>query len=84
MIVINNEKAIEIAKEKIRAIREPKFKQLDLDFQRALETGSDTTLIVQEKQKLRDLTDLANNKTVEELLVILKELENETESSNES
>ena len=72
MIVINNEKAIEIAKEKIRIIREPKFKQLDLDFQRALETGSDTTLIVQEKQKLRDLTDLANDKTVEELLVILK------------
>ena len=75
MIVINNEKAIEIAKEKIRVIREPKFKQLDLDFQRALETGSDTTLIVQEKQRLRDLTDLANDKTVEELLVILKELE---------
>ncbi len=74
MIVINNEKAIEIAKEKIRVIREPKFKQLDLDFQRALETGSDTTLIVQEKQKLRDLTDLANDKTVEELLVILNEL----------
>ena len=77
MIVINNEKAIKIAKDKIRVIREPKFKQLDLDFQRALETGSDTTLIVQEKQRLRDLTDLANNKTVEELLVILKELEND-------
>ncbi len=74
MIVINNKKAIEIAKDKIRVIREPKFKQLDLDFQRALETGSDTTLIVQEKQRLRDLTDLANNKTVEELLVILNEL----------
>lgn len=43
----------------------------------ALETGSDTTLIVQEKQRLRDLTDLANDKTVEELLVILKELEND-------
>ena len=74
MIVVNNEKAIEIAKEKIRAIREPKFKQLDLDFQRALESGSDTTLIVQEKQRLRDLTDLANDKTVEELLVLLEEL----------
>ena len=74
MIVINNEKAIEIAKEKIRAIREPKFKQLDLDFQRALETGSDTTEIVKEKQKLRDLTDSVNGKTVEELLVILNEL----------
>ncbi len=74
MIVINNEKAIEIAKEKIRVIREPKFKQLDLDFQRALETGSDTTFIVQEKQRLRDLTDLANDKTVEELIQILNEL----------
>ena len=77
LIKINNEKAIEITKDKIRAIREPMFKQLDLDFQRALETGSDTTLIVQEKQRLRDLTDLANDKTVEELLVILKELEND-------
>ena len=74
MIVINNEKAIEIAKDKIRAIREPKFKQLDLDFQRALESGSDTTLIVQEKQKLRDLTDIVNGKTVEELLSILESL----------
>ena len=74
MLVINNEKAIEIAKEKIRAIREPKFKQLDLDFQRALETGSDTTLIVQEKQRLRDLTDIVNGKTVEELLSILESL----------
>ena len=74
MIVINNEKAIEIAKEKIRAIREPMFKKLDLDFQRALETGSDTTLIVQEKQRLRDLTDTVNGKTAEELLVILNEL----------
>ena len=74
MIVINNEKAIEIAKDKIRAIREPKFKQLDLDFQRALESGSDTTSIVQEKQKLRDLTDIVNGKTVEELLSILESL----------
>ena len=40
----------------------------------ALEYGSDITLIVQEKQRLRDLTDLANDKTVEELLVILEEL----------
>lgn len=74
MILINNEKAIEIAKEKIRAIREPKFKQLDLDFQRALEKGLDTTEIVAEKQRLRDLTDLANDKTPDELLLILKQL----------
>lgn len=77
MLAINNEKAIEITKDKIRAIRNPKLSALDIEFQRALETGSDTTLIVQEKQRLRDLTDLANDKTVEELLVILKELEND-------
>lgn len=74
MIKINQDKAIEIAKDKIRVIREPMFKQLDLDFQRALESGSDTTLIVQEKQRLRDLTDVANGKTVEELLSILESL----------
>ena len=74
MIVINNEKAIEIAKEKIRAIREPKFKQLDLDFQRALENGSGTSVIIAEKQKLRDLTDTVNGKTIEELSQILNEL----------
>lgn len=67
-------KLIEIAKEKIRTIREPKFKQLDLDFQRALEKGLDTTEIVAEKQRLRDLTDLANDKTPDELLLILKQL----------
>lgn len=75
MIVINNTKAIEITKDKIRAIREPMFKKLDLDFQIALEQGLDTTEIVAEKQKLRDLTDLPNDKTVDELLVVLKELE---------
>ena len=74
MIVINQDKAIEIAKEKIRAIREPMFKKLDLDFQRALEQNSDTSAIVQEKQKLRDLTNSVNGKTVEELLLILEEL----------
>ena len=75
MIKINQDKAIEIAKEKIRAIREPMFAKLDIEFQMALEKGLDTTEIVAEKQRLRDLTDLANDKTVEELLVILQELE---------
>ena len=75
LIKINQDKAIEITKEKIRAIREPMFTKLDVEFQIALEKGLDTTEIVAEKQRLRDLTDLANDKTVEELLVILQELE---------
>ncbi len=74
MIKINQDKAIEVAKDKIRAIREPMFKKLDLDFQRALENGSDTSAIIAEKQKLRDLTDTVNGKTVEELTQILNEL----------
>lgn len=74
MIKINQDKAIEVAKDKIRAIREPMFKKLDLDFQRALENGSDTSVIIAEKQKLRDLTDMVNGKTVEELSQILNEL----------
>ena len=75
LIKINNEKAIEITKEKIRAIREPMFAKLDVEFQMALEKDTDTSNIVAEKQRLRDLTDLANDKTVDELLVILQELE---------
>lgn len=75
LIKINNEKAIEIIKEKIRVIREPMFAKLDIEFQMALEKGIDTSNIVAEKQRLRDLTDLANDKTVDELLVILQELE---------
>lgn len=74
MIKINQDKAIEVAKDKIRAIREPMFKKLDLDFQRALENGSDASTIIAEKQKLRDLTDTVNGKTVEELMQILNEL----------
>ena len=75
LIKINNEKAIEITKEKIRAIREPMFTKLDIEFQMALEKGTDTSSIVAEKQRLRDLTDSANNKTPDELLAILQELE---------
>ena len=75
LIKINNEKAIEITKDKIRAIREHMFAKLDVEFQMALEKGTDTSSIVAEKQRLRDLTDSANDKTPDELLLILKQLE---------
>ena len=42
LIKINEERAIEITKEKIRAIREPMFAKLDVEFQVALERGTDT------------------------------------------
>ena len=34
--------------------REEKFKELDIEFQKALETGASTTDIVAKKQALRD------------------------------
>lgn len=75
LIKINQDKAIEITKEKIRALRKPMFSKLDVEFQIALEKGLDTTEIVDEKQRLRDLTDSVNDKTPDELLLILKQLE---------
>ena len=74
MIVINNTKAREITKDKIRADRGPKLQALDVEFQKALETGTDTTTIVAQKQALRDATKQADGKTPEELKVIIDSL----------
>ena len=51
---IDMAKAKEIHKDKIRVAREEKFKKLDIEFQKALETGASTTDIVAKKQALRD------------------------------
>ena len=47
-------KAREIHKTNIREAREPLLKELDVDFQKALEAGSSTTDIVAKKQALSD------------------------------
>ena len=47
-------KAKEIHKAKIRIARESKLAALDIEFQKALETSSDTSVIVNKKQALRD------------------------------
>ena len=51
---IDMAKAREIHKEKIRVARKPLLEGLDIEFQKALETGSDTASIVSKKQALRD------------------------------
>ena len=51
---IDMAKAREIHKAKIREARTPKLAELDVQFQRALETGASTTDIVAKKQALRD------------------------------
>jgi|TARA_R100000152_G_C6558731_1_gene30397 hypothetical protein len=47
-------KAKEIHKTNIRTARAPKLAELDVEFQKALETSSDTTAIVAKKKALRD------------------------------
>ena len=51
---INMAKAKEIHKHKIRLARKSKLEELDIEFQKALETGASTTDIVSKKQALRD------------------------------
>lgn len=74
MITVNNTKATEITKEAIRAYREPKLAALDVDFQRAMEQGADTTQIVADKQVLRDMPATADGKSVDELKAIIDNL----------
>ena len=47
-------KAKELHKQNIRIEREPLLAALDIDFQKALETSSDTASVVSKKQALRD------------------------------
>ena len=71
MITINFDKAKAITKDRLRAERTPLLQAQDVAFQRALESGADTTAIVAEKQRLRDITQLADQATT---LDELKEL----------
>ena len=63
MITINFDKAVEITKDRLRAERTPLLEAQDVAFQRTLESGADTTAIVAEKQRLRDITQLADQAT---------------------
>ena len=68
MITINLEKAKAITKDRLRAERTPLLQAQDVLFQRAQETNADTAAIVAEKQRLRDITDLATTAlTLEQL-----------------
>jgi hypothetical protein len=51
---IDMAKAKEIHKTNIRRARTPKLEELDVEFNKALETGANTTEIVAKKQALRD------------------------------
>ena len=49
-------KAKVITKDRLRAERTPLLEAQDIAFQRALESSADTSAIVTEKQRLRDIT----------------------------
>jgi hypothetical protein len=73
-IIIDINKAKEITKNRLRAERKPLLEAQDVAFQRALESNADTSAIVAEKQRLRDITNQVDTMTtVEELKSITLE-----------
>lgn len=71
MINIDNNKAIEIAKEKIRVWREVQFTENDVKIQNALVDGSVASELINRREYLRNLPQECEGKTVVELEEIL-------------
>jgi len=70
-VSVNFAKAKEITKERLREEREPLLVAQDIAYMKALESGADTASIVAEKQRLRDVTNLADTAiTLDELLAL--------------
>lgn len=72
MITINMDKAKEITKARLREERKPLLEAQDVAFQRAIEANANTSAIVAEKQRLRDITQLADSATTTDELKALK------------
>ncbi len=71
MITVNLNKAKEITKERLRGERKPLLEAQDVLFMKAQEDGTDTSAIVTEKNRLRDITKLADSaSTTDELKLI--------------
>ena len=67
-IKIDIAKAKDITKDRLREERKPLLEEQDLKFMQAQEQNADTTAIVKEKQRLRDITKQVDSlTTVEEL-----------------
>ena len=68
MITVSIPKAKDITKDRLRLDRKPLLEAQDVLFMQAQESGADTTAIVAEKQRLRDITkDVDSCTTTEEL-----------------
>jgi len=76
MITVNLNKAKDITKDRLRRERKTLLEAEDVKFMQAQEAGSDTTAIVAEKQRLRDITKDADScKTTDELKALKVEAE---------
>ena len=71
MITISIPKAKEITKNRLRSDRRPLLEAQDVLFMQAQESGADTTAIVAEKQRLRDITKDADSCTTTDQLKAL-------------
>ena len=67
-VTVNLTKAKAITKDRLRAERAPLLVAQDVLYMRATEANQDTTAIVAEKQRLRDITQLADQATTLEQL----------------
>ena len=67
-IEVNIPKAQEITKDRLREERKPLLEEQDVLFMQAQEQDADTSVIIAEKQRLRDVTNQVDSMTtVEEL-----------------
>ena len=71
MITINMDKAKDITKERLRQERKPLLEAEDIKFMQAQESGADTTAIVAEKNRLRDITKSVDSCTTTDELKAL-------------
>ena len=72
IVSVNIDKAKNITKNRLRAEREPLLQAQDVIFMRNLEAGVDNSAVVAEKQRLRDITKLADTCTTTAELRALK------------
>lgn len=76
MLTVNMTKAREIHRAKLREMRIPKLAALDIEFQRAMETGVDSNMkaVALKKQALRDVTnhpDIEAAQTIDDLKKVI-------------
>jgi len=67
-VVINFDRAKNITKDRLRVERKSLLEKLDIEFMQALEKNNDTTSIILEKNRLRNITKIVDEaKSITEL-----------------